>query len=48
VRQLALLLLDRYDCDWNAANLPDKLVAVGAEVGVPAEVIRQSFAEAVA
>lgn len=48
VRRLALRLLDSYDCDWNAANLPDKLVAVGAEMDVPENVIRHALAETAA
>jgi hypothetical protein len=40
VRRLALRLLDRFDCDWTAENLVEKLVPIAADVGVPEQVVR--------
>ena len=42
-RRLALSAIDCFDCDWDAAKLPDKLAVVGARVGVPGGVVRQAF-----
>jgi len=43
-RRLALQLIDRFDCDWDAATLPDRIAAVAAEVGVPEDAVRGAFA----
>jgi hypothetical protein len=49
VFQLALALLDRYDCDWTEQNLKQKIMAINEELKLmPPEIITRAFATAVA